>query len=164
MRYTHALESLESLAGILSHHSASRMRAPLRRSSAGMTWADFVINFDELYVARFFDVKLWPSRGCVYGEWRGVTAGGCCNYETVRNNVQFGLTVLEPGPTDISISLQQEDSRGAKGNKNNECIIIEVRAPPTGGGRQRILDARIDRRCIRARLRECEADGGRIEC
>lgn len=93
-----------------------------------MSWQDFCINFDEVYVARFYSPSVWISRGKVYGEWRGPTAGGCMNEETVQNNVQYGLTVLEAGPAEISVSLLQEDVRGKEGKSAGDfpCIILEL--------------------------------------
>lgn len=80
-----------------------------------MSWSDFCQNFDEVYVARFYSEKLWPSRGKVYGEWRGATAGGCVNYESVKNNVQYGLTILDSGTAEVAVSLLLEDVRGIEG-------------------------------------------------
>jgi hypothetical protein len=93
-----------------------------------MSFQDFCINFDEVYVARFFPSSLWPSKGQVHGEWRGVTAGGCLNHETVKNNVQYGLTVLEPGKADICIALLLEDVRGQDGKQAGDfpLVILEV--------------------------------------
>jgi hypothetical protein len=93
-----------------------------------MSWTDFCANFDELYVSRFFSESLWPSRGKVYGEWRGPSAGGCVNNESVRLNVQYGLTVLEAGPAEITVSVLLEDVRGVAGKMAGDfpCAILEI--------------------------------------
>lgn len=75
-------------------------------------------------MSRFYDAKLWPSRGVVYGEWRGASAGGCVNYESVRDNVQYALTLLDAGPADISVSLLQEDVRGVEGKVVGDFPVI----------------------------------------
>ena len=75
-------------------------------------------------MSRFYDAKVWPSRGVVYGEWRGASAGGCVNYESVRDNVQYALTLLDAGPADISVSLLQEDVRGVEGKVVGDFPVI----------------------------------------
>ena len=81
-----------------------------------------------VYVARFYAESVWPSRGKVHGEWKGPTAGGCLNHDSVKNNVQYGLTILEPGPAEISISLLLEDVRGVEGKIVGDfpLVILEV--------------------------------------
>jgi hypothetical protein len=93
-----------------------------------MNWTDFCTHFDEVYVARFYDEKVWPARGKVFGEWRGASAGGCVNHETVRLNVQYGLTVLDAGPADIALSLLLEDVRGVEGKQVGDfpTVILEL--------------------------------------
>ena len=40
----------------------------------------------------------------VGGEWKGISAGGCANYDTVVDNPAFAITVREQ-PTDLAIEL-----------------------------------------------------------
>ena len=50
------------------------------------------------------------------------------NHETVRNNVQYGLTVLEAGDAEISVTLLLEDVRGKEGKQAGDfpTVILEV--------------------------------------
>jgi len=91
-----------------------------------MSWQDFTQHFEELYICRFYDSTRWLSRGKVFGEWRAQTAGGCVNYETVANNVQYGLTLLESGPVQIAVSLQQSEVRGVEGKAAGEFETITL--------------------------------------
>lgn len=36
-----------------------------------ISFSDFCVNFEEVYIARFFDTNKWISRGKVFGEWSG---------------------------------------------------------------------------------------------
>lgn len=93
-----------------------------------MLWSDFCTHYDEAYVSKFFELSKWPSRGTVYGEWKGVTAGGCVNNVSVQNNVQYGLTVLDAGAADIAVTLLLEDVRGQEGKQAGDfpTVILEM--------------------------------------
>ena len=57
----------------------------------------------------------------VESEWRGATAGGCINFDTVRNNPQFLLTIKQP--THCLICLAQADPRGMGGAEAESFAI-----------------------------------------
>jgi len=87
-----------------------------------MSMIDFSIHFEEIYVARFFDEQ-WISQPIIRGEWAGPTAGGCTNFDSVKDNPQFLLTVTQPN-TSVVINLSQTDSRGT--SQKLKPIAIEV--------------------------------------
>jgi hypothetical protein len=63
-------------------------------------------------VCRFFDPESgWISLPIERGEWKGITAGGSTDYDSVQQNPQFVLTVKEAG-TNVVLNLSQRDSRG----------------------------------------------------
>ena len=88
---------------------------------------DFVLNFDEIYVCRFFEPPTWMAHAPILGEWRGKTAGGCSNFATVGDNPQFALTVTDaltkvvlalgddaaPMLTGLGATAYLQDARGA---------------------------------------------------
>jgi hypothetical protein len=84
-----------------------------------MSWSDFVVHFEDVYVCRVFKTAQeggpW-HRYTFSGEWKGATAGGCGNYpQTSRNNPQFYLAVTRP--TTVFVSLAQEERGGRRGDK-----------------------------------------------
>ncbi len=57
------------------------------------------------------------------GAWKGPTAGGCTNHESVKNNPQFLLTITQPN-TNVVLNLSQTDSRGT--SQKLKPIAIEI--------------------------------------
>jgi len=93
-----------------------------------MKWEDFIQNFDEIYVCKFFD-KPWIAQPIIYSRWSTMekTAGGCTNYDSVGENPLYLLTIKEPETT-VVINLAQQDIRGT--DLNWVAIGIEVYAFP----------------------------------
>lgn len=111
-----------------------------------MCWDDFVANFDELYICRFFDPSKWISQGQITGQWSALTAGGCCQNTTVQNNIQYAISVVggqgdinghendmdhhhqNDGPVEVAIELIQSDLRGKAGIAvaDYPLIILEL--------------------------------------
>lgn len=92
-----------------------------------MSWTDFCIHFNEVYVCRFFDSRRWPSQGRMFGEWKEMTAGGCCKYVTVKNNPQYSVWV--DSECELVLELIQIDPRGSKGGAaalQLQLIIMEL--------------------------------------
>eukprot|EP00742_Colponemidia_sp_Colp-10_P010509 GILJ01011542.1.p1 GENE.GILJ01011542.1~~GILJ01011542.1.p1 ORF type:complete len:1874 (-),score=202.87 GILJ01011542.1:133-5325(-) len=92
-----------------------RMRAKIRpelipEGSFWMSFEDFLMEFSHVYVCRLFSDQ-WIKQ-TVFSAWYGKSAGGCGNYETFGENPQFLLTVTKP--TNVFISLAQEESRGTR--------------------------------------------------
>jgi hypothetical protein len=58
----------------------------------------------------------------VRGEWKGPTAGGCTNYDSVKDNPQYILTITEP--TNVVMNLSQTDARGT--SEKLKPIAIEI--------------------------------------
>ena len=52
--------------------------------------------------------------GSVRSEWKGRTAGGCCNHDTVPDNPQMLLTITRP--TEVVLTLTQQDMRVGAGD------------------------------------------------
>ncbi|KAF2076337.1 hypothetical protein CYY_002343 [Polysphondylium violaceum] len=48
----------------------------------------------------------------VHGEWRALTAGGCLNHTTWRNNMQFLVSNNANSPTKVTIMLEQLEKNG----------------------------------------------------
>src|ERR1700749_2640734 len=59
-----------------------------------MSWQDFVTHFEDIYICRFFDRRLWIYQHTIQSEWKGLTAGGCTNYYSVQNSPQYSLIIL----------------------------------------------------------------------
>jgi hypothetical protein len=59
------------------------------------------------------------------GEWRGVTAGGCLNQSTWRNNPQFQLKTDKKASMWVSLSVPNKD------NKEISIGFYIVKAPST---------------------------------
>jgi hypothetical protein len=59
-----------------------------------MAWADFIYQFEEVYICRFFPPDEWPHQGSLSGSWSGATAGGCPRFDTFTNNPQYLITSL----------------------------------------------------------------------
>lgn len=79
----------------------------------GVFWMclrDFCGHFASLYVCKL-PSPLW-ARAEIEGEWRGPTAGGCPNFDTVGDNPQWRL-VIGSEPTACLLCLAQADARGA---------------------------------------------------
>ena len=93
-----------------------------------MSWQDFVHNFDELYVCRFYDQLTFPCQGKLEGRWDSGTAGGCCNHPTVQRNVQLAISCIEDDPQqgdiELVIELIQADSRGS--GRELPIVILEL--------------------------------------
>eukprot|EP00743_Colponemidia_sp_Colp-15_P010872 GILK01012038.1.p1 GENE.GILK01012038.1~~GILK01012038.1.p1 ORF type:complete len:1948 (-),score=270.98 GILK01012038.1:81-5924(-) len=92
-----------------------RMRSKIRpelipEGSFWMSFEDFLMEFSHVYVCRLFSDQ-WIKQ-TLFSAWYGKTAGGCGNYESFGENPQFLLTVTKP--TNIFISLAQEESRGTR--------------------------------------------------
>ena len=75
-----------------------------------MSFLDFTINFEDIYVCRFFDPLTWVWNQQFTGSWKGLTAGGCSNYATTGNNPMFALKVTQD--CDVVITLKQKETRG----------------------------------------------------
>jgi hypothetical protein len=88
-------------------------------------WSDFTVNFEDIYVCRFFDAPKWITTPRINGAWRGDSAGGCSNYDSFANNPQYAIKLLTSTPTDVVINLIQADTRGSS-NAKNFAIAIEV--------------------------------------
>ena len=67
----------------------------------------------QVYMCRMLD-DLW-TRFAVKSRWMDVTAGGCTNYISWRNNNQWLLTISRPN-TKLIIKLTQPDARKSMGN------------------------------------------------
>merc|ERR1740117_256920 len=93
-----------------------------------ISWQDFVLNFEEVYVCRYFDPQRWPCRGSISSQWntRERTAGGCIKHPTVHTNPQW--LVRASAGAHIVISLQQQDPRGVEQQlwDRFETVILEV--------------------------------------
>jgi len=48
----------------------------------------------------------------IHGEWRGLTAGGCLNHTTWRNNAQYLVSNNSNSPTKVTIMLEQLEKSG----------------------------------------------------
>ncbi len=90
-----------------------------------MEFGDFVTNYEDVYICRFFEEPKWKIHPQIDGEWKGFTAGGCTNFATVANNPMYGLYVRGDTPVNIVLVLSQEDVRMMPGKKNFP-IAIEV--------------------------------------
>ncbi len=88
-----------------------------------MELSDFVKYFDRLYTCRIIPEELRISivvreicsahgygaySSIPQGEWKGRTAGGCCNSPTWRDNPQFLLEVSGDRPVWMHLVLEQE--------------------------------------------------------
>ena len=92
-----------------------------------MSWQDFVHNFDELYVCRFYEPRTFPCQGAMDGGWDSLTAGGCCNHPTVERNVQLAITCIDDGQqadVELVVELIQADCRGS--GKEPPIVILEL--------------------------------------
>jgi hypothetical protein len=69
--------------------------------------SDFVKQYNRFYIVRIFNQE-WQS-SVTKGEWKGVSAGGCPNFPTWRNNPQYGFE-LKVGDV-VLITLMQDDAR-----------------------------------------------------
>lgn len=88
-----------------------------------MSMTDFAHHFEEVYCSRFFDSeKGWQVIPPIRGEWKGPTAGGCTNYDSVKDNPQYLLTIS--GPTTLVMNLGQTDCRGT--SEKLKPISLEV--------------------------------------
>jgi hypothetical protein len=79
-------------------------------SEDGTFWiemADWIEQYNQFYINRLFDQTWFHS--FAFGEWKGVTAGGCGNFPTWKNNPQFSFTI-EKGD-DVFFTLMQKDTR-----------------------------------------------------
>ena len=98
-----------------------------------MALTDFAENFASLYICKIPSPS-WKALE-VKGEWRGKTAGGCCNHPSFGDNPQYLLTVKRP--THVLIALAQSDVRGS------DCDFFPISLNcifDKGGGRvQRLL-------------------------
>lgn len=73
-----------------------------------MAFSDFYLNFDQLFLCRFFDNDY--TEIFIESEWNKVnaTAGGCSNYDSVAFNPQMKLIVdakRDSVPVDIHVQL-----------------------------------------------------------
>jgi len=87
-----------------------------RDSADGTFWMeynDLCRHFNKVYMCRMLD-DLW-TRFAVKSRWMDVTAGGCTNYISWRNNNQWLLTISRPN-TKLIIKLTQPDARKSMGN------------------------------------------------
>ncbi|KAG5190210.1 hypothetical protein JKP88DRAFT_175932 [Tribonema minus] len=128
-----------------------------------MAWEDFVARFTHVYVCRVFPDGAGFRQYCVHGEWAGDAmglaaapaaaaarsgGGGDAVAESLRrttmvdvqpdgdpfwfNNPQYRLTVDKP--TEVLISLMQQDRRSASYLRENHGVGFEVlRARRRGG-------------------------------
>ncbi len=54
------------------------------------------------------------------GEWKGITAGGCLNHSTWRNNPQFSLQFRERGNAWLSVSVPVKEKSKDKDKKDKD--------------------------------------------
>jgi len=97
-----------------SHLWTPRLKARLGWSDAddGTFWIglkDFCASFAQLYVCKIPNPS-W-AHAELQGEWRGESAGGCSNYDTVGANPQWSITIGER-PVACLVCLAQADARG----------------------------------------------------
>ena len=78
-----------------------------------MAYADFCRHFNKVYMCRMLD-DLW-TRFAVKSRWMDVTAGGCTDFISWRNNNQWLLKIHRPA-TKLVIKLCVPDARKAGGN------------------------------------------------
>jgi hypothetical protein len=74
------------------------------------------------------------------GEWKGITAGGCLNHSTWRNNPQFNLQFRERGNAWLSLSVPVKEKSKDKDKKDKDKEKADlsigfylVKAPFDGG-------------------------------
>ena len=94
-----------------------------------MSFYDFVVHFEDIYVCRLFESDKWLNIPPIYGEWAGRTAGGCTNFDSVVDSPQYFLTV--ESPCTVVINLSQEDPRGTE----EPLFAISVEVYYTNGQR-----------------------------
>jgi Calpain family cysteine protease/Calpain large subunit, domain III len=111
-------------------HWNRRLRAKLNFKAAAdgtfwMTFLDFTLNFEDIYICRLFDdASKWTMVLEERHEFsvRLGNAGGCTNYPTVKNNPQYLLSARESCV--VVLTLAQFDVRGSAAKK--AAISIEV--------------------------------------
>jgi hypothetical protein len=88
-----------------------------------MCFQDFSIHFEDIYICRFFDNNSgWIAAPVIKSAWNASNAGGCTNYETVKGNPQYLLSITQP--TSIVINLSQSDIRGT--SSKLKAISVEI--------------------------------------
>ena len=78
-----------------------------------MTVSDFFLNFEQLFLCRFFNEE-WTEI-TFRSEWSvaKTTAGGCTNNATCGNNPQLALLVESQGDMEAFMYLQVDSRMGA---------------------------------------------------
>jgi calpain-15 len=89
-----------------------------------MSFQDFVANFEDVYVCRFFDANHgWQPALSHRGSWvKGQNAGGCTNYPSCVTSPQYGLQLSARGQ--VVLTLSQDDVRST--GRKFCAIAIEV--------------------------------------
>jgi len=75
-----------------------------------MAYSDFLMNFDQLFLCRFFEGYEELTFNSEWSKARR-TAGGCVNNNSVGQNPQLAVTVTGSGPVEVFCVLQAETDR-----------------------------------------------------
>lgn len=114
----------------------ARVRAQIdfKKEDDGIFWIAFE-DFVEQFT--YISVCLLPQGmdldGVLGGSWRGKSAGGCANNNTVQDNPQFAITISRP--TEVVLTLTQDDARigaGQRSDWQHSAIGMYVVHAPSG--------------------------------
>lgn len=90
-----------------------------------MAWDDFRNHFHSIYVCRTYEPSM---RHTVKGEWKDLTAGGCCDLPKWLSNPQFLLKTEDSSPMSVFMTLTQ--------GPHNRNVPNEQRSSDTRRGNQ----------------------------